>query len=161
MNEFQIAILVGAIVTALISARLPHALLWILLGGTVAVACDFYYSYDLPYPAAFTLACDALLCLSIHWMAKERWELRIFNIYQFSVLISLFRLPGVIASEYAWVTMLELCNWAALLFITGTAILGKVGASDYFFHRSWRAHFSRAYSYLRAPRKSAHWSKNL
>ncbi len=159
LNEFQLAILVGAIIAALISYKLPRALLWMFLGGTVAVACDFYYAYGLPRPAAFTLASDALLCLSIHWFAKERWELRIFNIYQLSVLISLLRLPGVIASPYVYTLLLELLNWAALLFIAGTAILGRVGAGDYLFYRDWRSRVHRAYTYLRSPRETAHWRK--
>lgn len=157
MNEFQIAIAVGAVVSALIARNLPHAWLWISLGAVNAVACDIFYSYNLPYPAAFTLACDALMCLTIHWFAKERWELGAFILYQFSVLISIFRLSSIIDSEDTYRLTLELINWAILLMIAGTAILG--GAGGHVLRNAWRAYVSGAYRYLRSPPKTAHWRK--
>jgi hypothetical protein len=159
MNEFQIALLIGAAITALISWRVPHALLWISLGAIDAAACDIWSAYDLAWPAAFTLGCDALLCLSIHWLAEERWELRTFNIYQLSVLISILKLPGVIESQYVYATITELLNWGVLLLIGGVGIMGRIGASGLFFHYRWRDHIYNAYSHLRSPRKTAHWHK--
>jgi hypothetical protein len=117
-------------------------------------------AYDLPYPAAMNLACDALLCLLIDRYANEKWELRLFNIYQFSVLVSVLRLTETITSGYVYATMLELCNWVALLLITGTAIMGKVRSNDGIVLRySWGAYFRRAYTNLRRPRETPHWWK--
>lgn len=159
MNEFQIALLIGAAITVLISWKIPHSLLWVCLGAADAAACDLWYSYGLVYPAAFTLAADALLCLTIDWLANERWEFKIFNLYRLSVLISVFNMLGIIASGYVYATMLELIDWAVLLQIGGTGIMGRVGGSGYFFHYRWRAYFSHAYSRLRSPRKSPHWAR--
>jgi hypothetical protein len=157
MNVFQIAMLIGAGVAALISYKLPHALMWISLGAVVAVACDIFYAYNLPYPAAFTLACDALICLTIHWFAKEKWETGLFLIFQFSVLVSLLRLASVIDGEDTYRLALELCNWAALFMIAGTAILG--GAGGRILYGAWRSYVLGAYRYLRSPPKADHWRK--
>jgi hypothetical protein len=159
MNIFQIALLVGAGVTALISWKVTHALLWIGLAGVNAVAGYLYLWRDLPHPTAFIFAADCLLCLAVHWLAKERYELWIFHAYQFSVLISLLRLAGVITNEYLYFTLLELVNWAVLLLISGTAILGKAGASGRFFLHPWRPYVLRIGNYLRSPRAKDHWSK--
>ena len=157
MNVFQIAMMAGACTAALVAHKLPHAWLWIALGAVNAIACDTYYAYNFPYPAAFTLACDALLCLTVHWFARERWELGLFVIFQFSVLISVLRLWSVIDGEDTYRLALELCNWAALLMIAGTAILG--GAGGHVLRNAWRAYVLGAYRYLRSPPKTPHWRK--
>lgn len=159
MNEFQIAILIGAIATAFISRHLPHAIMWIFFAALNAVACDIYMASGLPHPEVMNLSCDALLCLAIHWKAQERWELRLFNIYQLSVLFSVLRLLNMITSEYAYATALELCNWAALFLISGTAIFGKVRPNDSVLRNNWRAYVRRAATLLRRPRETPHWSK--
>ncbi len=157
MNVFQIAIAAGATLAMVLSWRLPHAFMWICIGTVNAVACDIFYSYNLPYPAAFTLALDALMCLTIHWFAKEKWESGLYIIFQFSVLMSVFHLGGLINDDDAYRLALELCNWAALLMIAGTAMLG--GIRDRAFYRSWRSYFSGAYRYLRSPPETNHWRK--
>lgn len=159
MNIFQTALLIGAALTALISWKLPHALLWICLGGINVVAGYIYLYRELPHPTAFIFATDCLICLAVHWLAKERFELWIFHAYQFSVLISLLRLAGVLVNEYLYFTLLELVNWAVLLLISGTAILGWVGKSGRFFLSPWRPYVLRASTYLRSPRSKDHWSK--
>ena len=159
MNVFQIALLVGVAVTALISWRLPNALLWILVAGADAVACDVYYAYDGARPAVFTLCVDCLVCLAIHWLAKERYEIWLFRVMQLSVFVSVLRIIGVLEWSYIYATTLELINWLALLLISSTAILGRVGASELFFHSWVRSFLLGAYSYLRRPRKTAHWSQ--
>ena len=155
MNGFQIAIMVGAAVTAIVSWNLPRAFLWISFGTIVAIACDVAYAYKLPYPEAFTLACDALMCLVIHWFAKEKWEMGTFIIFQFSVLISLLRMGSFIDGKDTYRLALELCNWAALIMIAGTAIIG--GAGGRVLHDHWVSYIRRAYLYLRSPPKSDHW----
>jgi hypothetical protein len=160
MNIFQILLLVGAGVTALISWKLPHALLWIGLAGLNAVAGYVYVGRGLPHPVAFIFAVDCLLCLAIHWLAKEKYELLIYNCYQVSVFISLLRLVGLIKNEYLYYLLLELVMWVAMLLISGTAILAMVGGSGRYFHSAWRPYARRIGGYLRSPRSSSHWSKN-
>lgn len=157
MNEFQIAIAAGAFVAAVLSYKLPHAWLWIGLGTVSVIVCNVSFNYNFPYPAAFNLACDALMCLTISWLAKEKWEMGLYRIFQASVMVSIARMIVGADSEDTYRLALELCNWAALLMIAGTAILG--GASGRDFLGSWRAYVRRAYVYLRRPPKTAHWRK--
>lgn len=157
MNEWQIAIAVVAAIVAAVSYKLPHAFMWIALGAVNAIACDLFYSYALPYPAAFTLACDCLVCLCINWFATEKWESGLFAVFQVSALISILRLSGLLADVGDYLLLLELCNYAALTLIGGTAVLG--GAGGRFLHRSWRAYVLGTYSYLRQPPSKTHWRK--
>ena len=130
MNEFQIALLIGAIFVSLISLHIPRAHIWILAGGASFVASTAYARFGLPYPPAFTLACDAAVCLSIYFLCSERWEEWLFRVFQLSVLVSLIYLAGpltvggftITMSHYLYVVMLELCNWIALFLIGGTAV---------------------------------------
>lgn len=157
MNSFQLAILIGAVLTALFTWHLPHARIWIALGAVNALACNIFYAYNLPYPAAFTLALDAVMCLTIHWFARERWELGLFVIFQFSVLVSILHLASVIDGDDTYRLTLELVNWAALLMIAGTAILG--GAGGHVLYDRWDRYIRRAYFYLRSPPSKDHWRK--
>jgi len=171
MNEFQIAILIAAIGTAIASRHIPHAVMWICLGAVNAVICDLYYASGLAYPAAITLLCDAMMCIAIDWCAREKWELRLFQVFQFSVLLSVFRLLEVVLQNEAYIFVpshetyvfwLEICNWAALVLIAGTAFLERLRADDdgYYFRRPWRGYIRDAYSALRGARQTSHWRKN-
>lgn len=162
MNVFQFALLIGAIGAAAISWRLPHSLLWIAVATASFVTSAFYEATGLPHPAAITLLCDALVCIVIDWCAREKWETRIFQVFQMSVLISVLRLFEVVQSHELYILALELCNWSALLLITGTAILERIGANDDGdrLRHSWRHYLHNAYTALRGARQTSHWRKN-
>lgn len=138
MSEFQLALLIGAIITAAISKRLPRAHLWILAGAASFVASTAWARYGMPYPPAFTLAADSAVCLLIYFFGKERWEDKTYTIFQLSVLVSLVYLAGPIEiggvvitmSHWLYVVMLEICNWAALAVIGGTALFDMAKAGD-------------------------------
>lgn len=158
MNEFQLALTIGALVTAAISRRLPHAWLWISGGALSFIVSTAYGRYGLPYSPAFTLACDAALCLAVYHKAVEAWELHFYNVFRASCLISLLYLFGFIGSHWTFVVALELCNWAALLLIGGTAILaGNAGGNHSIASWFGRVHSVRAA--LRSPRSESPWHK--
>lgn len=156
MSEYQIALLIGAFVTALISWHLPRARLWITAGALSFVVSTAYARYGFPYPPAFTLACDAAVCLLVYARASEEWELRIYDAFRLSVLISLLRMLGLIETQWLYVVSLELCNWLALLVIGGTAILAGVAGGDSSF-RPWNSRLRRAEHSLRKRRASRPW----
>lgn len=159
MNEFQLALVIGALITALISFRLPRAWRWIAAGAASFVASTAYYRYGLPYYPAFTLVCDASVCLAVYAFAKERWEERIYNIFQLSVLISLLYMSNVIADHWLYIVCLELLNWVALLTIGGTAIWDRVkGNAGNPYGRRWADLHSSDIA-LRAARRSDPWHK--
>lgn len=159
MNEFQAALLIGALITAIIAFRLPRAWRWIAAGAASFVASTAYYRYGLPYYPAFTLVCDAAVCLSVYAWARERWEEKIYHIFQLSVLISLLYMSNVIADHWLYVVSLELLNWAALLTIGGTALLDRIkGNAGSPYDRRWSNIHSSDLA-LRASRRSHPWHK--
>jgi hypothetical protein len=137
VNEFQIALLIGAALTAALSWRLPRSLLWISAGVASFVLSTAWARYGLPYPAWFTGVCDASVCLLVYFFGRLKWEMGIGYLFQASVLLSIGYLTGVIGPHYAYIVGLEAINWAALLFINltvVTSLLGKNGVRS-----SWGA----------------------
>lgn len=161
MNGWQIALLIGATIVAYLSARLPRAQLWILAGAASFFFSTAWARYGLPFPPAFTLACDASVCLMIYFFGREKWEIWLYRIFQASVLASLVYLAGpleffgrsMIMDHYVYVTVLELLNWTALFVIGGTSVMDwghegfagyRWGAGLFGIVRAWRAHREKA-----------------
>lgn len=141
MNEFQIALAIGAAFVALISIHVDRALWWIGAGAASFVASTAYARYGLPLPPLFTALCDAAVCLMIYGFAHQRWELGVYRLFQLSVLVSIVFLGMVLlrspsASSFWYVTTLEGINWAVLLLIAGTAVAQWAGADGDHHYRS-------------------------
>jgi len=130
MNEFQIALLIGAVAASLLSMQLPRAQLWVLTMTAAFVFPTIWQRADLPFHPAFTLGCDAGVCLAIYFFGREKWEVGLYRIFQASVLTSLLFLAGPIEvfgtvflmGNYVYVAMLEFWNWLALLVIGGVGL---------------------------------------
>lgn len=153
MSEFQLALLIGLLITGLISSKLPRAWLWLACGAASFIVSTAYARYGLPHSPAFTLAGDAAVCLAVYFFGVERWEISgIYRIFQLSVLISLFRLSGIIADQWLYIVCLELLNWAALLLIGGTAILDRARANEEHSDWNWHPHLHRSNIALRKAR---------
>lgn len=153
MNEFQAALLLGALVTAALAYRVPRAVLWIGVGAACFAITTAWARYGLPYPPAFTAACDAAVCLLIYFFGKRRWEMRLWNLFQCSVMVSILYLAGIIGPKWAYVAALELVNWLALLLIAGTAITARAGENGNAFSLRPLHRFSVAHRALYAKRK--------
>lgn len=135
MNEFQAALAIGAVITALISHRTPRALLWIAVGACSFILSTWYARMDLPYPAAMTALFDASVCFLLYFVAKTRWEMYLFLLFQGSVLVSTMYLAGIIGPHWAYIAFLEGINWLALGVIGGTSALSWVDHAGR--DRSW------------------------
>jgi len=151
MNEFEIILAIGALITAYIARGLPRAWLWIAAGALSFAASSAYWKLGLPHHGAFTLVCDSLVCLSIYFIGREQWETRLYNVFQFSVLISILRMAGFLDYGVVYAGMLELCNLAALLLIGGTAILDGVADENRSFG-DWSGNLHRVRVSLRKAR---------
>jgi hypothetical protein len=127
-------LLTGALIVVVLCWQLEHAWLWISAGAASFVASTAWARHGMPAPHLFTAACDAAVCLMIYQLAKKKWELYLFRIFQASVLVSLSVLAshfwGVAGTKYVYVTMLELLNWLALALILCTGIMQKVGEQN-------------------------------
>lgn len=123
MDAFQIALALGAFLVILVSLKDNRALLWVTVGVASFVVSTAYYRSGGPYPTAITALCDASVCLAIYRYWRERWEFYLFILFQGSVLVSLAYLAGLIGPHWAYVAVLEVINWAALVVIGGTRIV--------------------------------------
>jgi hypothetical protein len=148
-------IAIAAIVWNL-AAHLPQARMWIVAGAMSFFASTIYVDAGLPYHPAFTLVCDACVCLSVYFLGKEEWEKRIYNVFQLSVLISIIRMSKLIDDSVVYAAALEICNLMALLFIGGTAIIDRISANGHGYGLSawWHRHIRVAHLSLRKARSA-------
>lgn len=160
LHPEQVALLGAAIIVGALTRRMPRAALWIVLGGLSFAASTAWGRYDLPYPPWFTGICDALLCVAVHYGGQQRWEMRLYNLYQFSILWSLGHLVGVIEPHLTYVLGLEAINWLALLLILAAAVVTPE-RMDGRVHASWvpPRRLRWAQRALHAQRASPPWSE--
>lgn len=156
LDQYQIALLIGATFTTMVSWHLPRARWWTLAGFLSFFLSTAYARYGLPHSPAFTLACDAAVCLFVYSLANEEWHLRIFDIFRLSVLITLLHMFGIIGTHYLWVVSLELLNWLAMLLIVGTGIATGMADGNSPIG-SWIGNLRRLGVSLRTPRKAPRW----
>lgn len=122
-NPFAIALMIGAGIALALSWKTPRAWYWIGFGGAAFAASSLYWDYgDRTLHPLFTFTCDALFVLVLHLFVKEQWELTILGAYLVSVFISLLKLGGFIGDGILYASLLELCNWLALLWISGVGL---------------------------------------
>lgn len=133
MNEFQVALFLGAALVALIARRLDRSLLWIAAGAVSFIASTAWARYHLPMPALFTACCDAAVCFAIYVHAKQVWELLLYQLFRASVLISVvfvgFTIFAKSGPSSTYIALLEAVNWIALLLILGTAAVQRIEAN--------------------------------
>lgn len=95
---------------------------WVLVGATAFVVSYLYGKAGLPYHAAVTAAVDTSQCLLIYFFGRYRWEMHLWRLWQFSVLISILHLAGLTGGTWTYAVALELVNVAALLVIGGKGV---------------------------------------
>lgn len=163
MSGFQLSLLVAAAFVSIISSRLPRATLWIFAGGVNFIASTAWWRYGLPYPPAFTMALDSVMCLAIYFFCKEIWEERLFRVFQLSVLCSLVFLAGpisilgitIVMSHHIYIISLELCNWGALVIIATPTIIDMAKHYEIDTNLRWGHNVRNSHSSWRAARKQA------
>lgn len=138
---FEDALLLAGLIVALaLSVGNLRAWGWLAaIAASYAVSAIWWRS-GLPAPAFIGGVLDALICLAIYFWGKLRWEMVVWRLFQFSVLVNLITLAG----DYGLVTSLphnahsvtmEAINWLALAWIGGTGAAQNVGAAHVHGHR--------------------------
>lgn len=126
-NYYAIALISAAFVTMGLSMKTPRSWMWVGVGGASFVASSLYWDFgDRQFHPIFTFSCDALVCLSLHVMAKEKWELIVFACFLLSCFMSILRIAGFVPGDIMYASMLEVCNWAALFVVGGVGLLDMV-----------------------------------
>jgi len=154
-SPWTLALIIMAGVALALSTGVPRAWRWIALGGLSFFASTLFLDYG-PWPQwhpVFTFACDALVCFVIFLTYMEfgghDWELGVFIAFTASCFASLFRLAGWIPIDWVYASTLELCNAGALLWITWTGIIEKIGRHENSPVHSLRSGLLHARSHVR------------
>jgi hypothetical protein len=138
LDQWELALLIGAAVVAAVSISDYRALLWIALGVADFALTTTYARHALPWmPAAFvTGVMDAAVAFLIITYAQRRWERALGYVFEFMVLVSFTSLTGILHDHFVYVISLELANWAALLVILSGSVArqanGLLARSDSF-----------------------------
>lgn len=157
MNKFEVALLIAAAGTMFLTRSLPRAWLWIFVGFLSFLVSAVWWRLGLPHHPAATLVCDAAVCLSIYSLAKEEYEIWLYDIFRLSVLISLLKLFGIIHENLVYAAALECVNFAALLLLGGTGILAGTANDENGYFGSWSGNFHRLRVSLRSSRRTPPW----
>lgn len=164
MNEFEIILAIGALITAYIARDLPRAWLWISVAAASCAASSIYWNIGLPWHPAFTLFADAFVCIAIFAGARERWELNLYVLFKMSVAVSasyffvthILKIP---VPPWLYATLLETVNALALWTIGKTAHMDRIKANGNYYGRHWIFNTRGAHNPLRQARSSDPWHK--
>ena len=164
VDIFQIALAIGALVAAALNYNQPRALIWIAVGALDFVLTAFYQLHaipQLPHPFVTCLV-DGTVVALISIFGRLTWEIWVRRCFMLSMLMSiLFLAHQGITTRYVYVTMLEVCNWLALLTIGGTGIMRLIDAgvdnslSGLALSRYRCGALHRVRAFLDAPRRKA------
>lgn len=136
-NPWAYSIVVLALVVMVIARGVPRAWLWVGVGGSSFIASSLYWDYgNQQLHPIFTFTCDALVCVTLHMRANEKWELGIFAAFLLSCFCSLLKIGLFIQNDVLYAQFLEFFNTAALLMIGCTGIMERFGKNEgHLFHR--------------------------
>lgn len=134
MSPFELALLCGVIVAALVSYNNGRALLWLTLGTADYVLTSAYAGMGWPLHPFMTAMTDAAVCSTIYIVCLryggKTWELGVYTAFWLSVVVGFATLAGNVSATL-YPILLEATNWLAILTIigSGTLRLADVGAS--------------------------------
>lgn len=152
--QWWLALASVAAVVAIVSALAGNwrGVMWIAAGAAVFVVTAAYDVRGGEHHALVTGFFDGALCLAVYFFGRRRWEMWLWRIFQCSVLISILHAFDAVGGPYWYVVWLELCNYAALIWIGGIGLAGLVGDAGGYGDRAPHRTFRRADHALRAER---------
>lgn len=164
MNQYEVALLIMALVTLYVSRELPRAWTWVAIGAASCVASSFYWSLGFRDHTAFTFFADVFVCLALYSGARENWEIILYVLYKVSSFISVVyfastRILGLHVPSELYASGLELINAAALLTIGATALMDRNRADGPAHARGWHPYLRKVGYALRKARVSDPWHR--
>jgi len=130
-NVWAYSILILSVFTLAIAWKVPRAWLWVALLAADFVATSLFWDYgNHEFHPIFTLAVDGLVCLAAHLWAQEKWELGFFLAFLSSVFVSLLKLSPFAPSNLVYASLLEFCNFCALVVISGVGLLDMIARHE-------------------------------
>lgn len=147
MDIWQVFLVYGAFIAWFLSENKIRSFFWIAVGASAFVMTTAWNRFDLPEAYFFAGVVDTFVCLLLYFIACYKWEMIIFKLFKFSIIISLFMvmLSTTTVSSYVeslgilslasihttYIICLEVINWAALFVIGGTGVADYIGSKGY------------------------------
>lgn len=136
MSIYESILLITGTAAMLLSLLAGHkrGALWIAAIMIDLVVSTAYWRADLPYGDVFTAVCDFSVCVLIFLFGRWRWELRLYLLMQFSVLISICDFAASLWSP-GWIdhdtysSMLEAVNYLAFIGVGGIGAFALAAGS--------------------------------
>lgn len=154
MDQFQLALLVGATVTAILSSRVPRATLWIFMGAMSFILSAMWEYHGFPNRDFFGAITNIVICLMLYAFAQYRWEMRVWNAFHIMIVLDLLHMTGLINSHYWLIVSLEIANWTALLIIGATGLMEGYGRGVLSARHHRPGWLDPVYHSLYAPRRN-------
>jgi len=133
MSAFQFVIMSVYALTAwyLMERRYNRGLAWVLVAAGAYLVTSTYWRAGGPEPALFSGVVDGAACLAIYLWGRYRWELLIWRMFQFMILVNIARLAGIhgfipAAPAYLYSTAFEITN--VLIALVSGGIATVIGA---------------------------------
>lgn len=147
MEWYHATLLTMAVVAVVLAWRVPNAAAFVALGFFSYLSSAAWHNAGFPYATLYGASTNLVICYVIYrYGANVRWEAKLMACFVLMLLIDLLYVFGVIKSQYNFAVSLELVNAYALLLISATGILQRMGNGHRFSHpyRSFLASFNRA-----------------
>lgn len=157
MSMIDWSLAIAALVVAGLAWHVPRAVLWVVAAAVSFTISTIYWRLNGPYAEAVGGFCDAGVVLAIYFIAKQKWEMAMWRLFQTSVAINFVYLGGNLGifphiDHELFSAFLEAINWLALLMVGGMGLMQRFGIDDVYAHRSRRGLRGALHS-LRAQRK--------
>lgn len=133
------AIILGiALAAAVVSVNHMRGLLWIAAVCASFYLSGLYWDSGLPEPALVGGMCDAIVCLSLFFLASKIWEFWLWGIMLASVFVNCMLLA--VDGEYLLFLSicLEVLTAAALFLVLGISGFVRRGKTNVVAFHSWR-----------------------
>ena len=146
MDVYELALALAFTGAYIFTGNMPRARLWLILGALSYTVSSLYWAAGLPNPTIIGGVCDLAVCLGLYFLARQWWEMRVWNCYHAMILlnasyyIDTMDSPGLlrmlsfhnllgwtaslagVSERFAYGALLDAANWAAILLIGGAAV---------------------------------------
>lgn len=134
--------LAAAAAVAIVSYANLRGLAWLLALVAGYFVSGFYWRTGAPNGELVAGLCDAAVCGAIFVLGRYRWELWLWLLSQFSLLVNILYLVSNLSGARAidhevYSIALETLNALAFLLIGGVSAFQKTGMTDGIAFRPW------------------------
>lgn len=132
MNEYDIIFLVLSLIVAWNVRHNRRAILWLLLGALSYTVSAFWHRLEGPSPLVASAACDALVVAALYALAKQKWEMGLWRVFQIMLGINIiaYAVPYSIFEAWAGPSIISVFGAALAEQHLHNAFLGSIDLAN-------------------------------